>query len=146
MSSVAKPNPIEPLDALREALQLIETHSVKFPVSQVAAPIADVFDWLLDAVSTEEQRVRERRSLQRRYAERWQEVTSRSLQQNPRRVSNRALENPNFDPLGGSQPWGSELTRVFRAALAELEPVTEEAPRVLPSTERMRAFARALST
>ena len=146
MSSAAKSNSGEPFDALQEALQLIEQNTAKLPVSQVVAPLADVYDWLLDEVSTEEQWAHERRSLQRRYAERWKEISSRGLQQNPRRVSNRALENPDYDLLGGSRPWGTELTHAFRAALAELEPVTEEAPRVLPGTERMRAFARALST
>ena len=142
MSTKDSSDQVDAFDALRDAMHQIEQCTVRFPISQLVAPLADTFDWLLDEDSVEERWLRKRQAFEVRFGERWRAVSNRALGQGARQVSDRALLDSSYDPLGGTRSWGIELTRVFRAALAEVDLAKEEAPRVLPGSERMRAFAR----
>jgi hypothetical protein len=132
------------LNALREVDETIASISMQFPISQIASPWADVLDWLLDDVSTEEQWQRRQETFRLKFGERWQAVSSRALNPDPRLVSDQILESGSYDPLDGARPWGGELTRACRAAFAELDTVGDEATRVFALDERTRAFVRAV--
>ena len=146
MSDTVPSDQVKQADALQKASQAIEPVTSRFPISRIVAPLADTFDWLLDDVSVKEDWEREQQSFQRKFAEHWRLISGRASDPEARQISGRALKDADYDPLGGSQPWGVELTRAFRAALAELGPVANEAVRVLPSAQRMRACARAMNT
>jgi hypothetical protein len=136
---------MEQINALDKVRQTIAQATAHFPISEIVVPLADAFDWLLDDASTEEQWFERQQSFQRRFAERWKVISERAIDPEARQISDQALTDSSYDPLAGAQPWGVELTHVLRAALAELAPVTEEAPRVLPGSERVRAFTRAMN-
>jgi len=137
-------DPVKQAEAFRRALEAIEAVTTQLPISQTIGTLAQTLDWLLDEALTEERWRKEQESYRFRFARRWHAVCDRALNPNPRAASDRALADPDFDLLQGAEPWGRELTSVFRAAFSELGPVTGEAFRVLPDTERMRAHARAM--
>lgn len=146
MSSLPNSDVADHARALRHVRQVIEATTSRFPVPQVLVPLSDTFDWLLDDVATEEYWLEKLREFRPQYGPRWERVADRALGQQPRRVSDRALRTPDFDPLNGAEPWGTELTQVLRAVLADLEEFGEEAVGVLPLGERARGFARAVRT
>ena len=145
MSEMLGPEQVQQSDPLLTVSRTIDTVSRLLPISQVVVPLAEAFDWLLDEGGLDELWQEQRRSFQASFAERWKAVAVRALGENPRLVSDEALHSADYDLLGGSQPWGVELTRAFRAALAEMKPVVGEATGGLPASGKMRAFARAMS-
>lgn len=146
MSSLPNLDAASPTHSLHHAKEVIDASTTRFPVSQILAPLSDLFDWLLDDVSTEEYWLAQLNELRQQYRPRWERIAERALGQQPRRVSDQALRDPDFDPLNGLEPWGQELTQTLRAVLGDIEEFGEEAVGVLPSTERARAFARAVRT
>jgi hypothetical protein len=108
--------------------------------------LSELFDWLLDDVSTEEYWLEKLNEYRQQYRPRWETIAERALGQQPRRISDQALRDPDFDPLNGVERWGQELTHALRAVLADLEELGEEAAGALPNSERARAFARSVRT
>jgi hypothetical protein len=146
MSNQVPSESIELTETWKEALQIIEPVVSQFPISHAVPSWVETMDWLLDEVSSDEAWRERQESFQFTLAERWQAISQRALSADPRKASDLALADADFNPLDKGQPWGVELTRAFRAALAELGPAIEEDFRTLPDTEHMRAFARALKT
>lgn len=146
MSSDPNLDAAGPTRTLQHVREVIEAAVSRFPVSQVLVPLSELFDWLLDDVSTEEYWLAKLNECRQQYRPHWERIAERALGQQPRRVSDQALRDPAFDPLGGVEPWGQELTQVLRAVLADLEELGEEAVGVLPGSERGRAFARSVRT
>jgi hypothetical protein len=146
MSDLAPSDPVEQGSALLRTRQVIERVTSLFPISQLLVPLTDTLDWLLDDVSTERYWLEELQSRRVKFASRWQQMIERALAQSPREVSDLALKDPKYDPLKGGEPWGAELTLVFRNVLAELEEFGDEAMNVFATDERTRAFARAIRT
>lgn len=145
MSDMLGPGQDQQSDALLWASRTIDALTPQLPISELVVPLAEALDWLLDEAVLEEFWQKQRQSFQLKVAERWKAIATRALGENPRLVSAEALRSADYDLTGGSQPWGPELTRAFRAALAELKPVVAEAARVLPASGGMRAFARAVT-
>jgi len=145
MSDMPGPGQVQQSDSLLMVSRTIDSVTPRLPISQLVVPLAETLDWLLDERVLDELWQKQRQSFQFRFAERWKGVAARALGENPRLVSDEALHSADYDLLGGSQPWGVELTRAFRAALAEIKPVVGEATRILPASGGMRAFARAMS-
>ena len=143
MSDPIPSQPVEPWQTLRP---LVEQVTTRFPISQAVPTLADTFDWLLDRVASEGPWLGEQQNFERQFFRRWEAIASRALERNPRQASDRALKDPDYNPLGNSQPWGVELTRAFRAAFKELVPLVDVADGVLPDEERMRAYARMMNT
>jgi hypothetical protein len=146
MSEWTSSDPAEQAAALERARGVIERATSLFPISQILIPLPDTLDWLLDDVSTERYWLDELQDRRVRFAPRWQQMAERALAQSPRKASDQALANPDYDPLDGDEPWGAELTWVFRSVLSELEEFGDEAIHVFGSDERTRAFARGLRT
>jgi hypothetical protein len=146
MSGLPNLDAADPTRAYYHAQQVIDTTTSRFPVSQVIWHLSDLFDWLLDEVSTKEYWLQKLDTCRQQYRPKWESIAERALGQQPRRISNQALRDPEFDPLNGSEPWGQELTQALRAVLADLEELGEEAIGALPSNDRARAFARAVRT
>jgi hypothetical protein len=146
MSNLLPSDPVEQASALQHAKELIARATSQFPISQIVVPFADVIDLFMDDVSTERYWLDSLQSLRSRFAPRWEVVAQRALGENPRWVSDQALSNPDFDPLAGAAPWGSELTRAFRAVFSELEEFADDAPNVFPTDKRTRAFVRGVRT
>ncbi len=146
MSSLPNLDAAGPTRTLHHARQVIDATTSRFPVSQVLLTLPGIFDWLLDDVSTEEYWLEKLNAYRQQYRPRWERIAERALGQQPRRVSDQALRDPDFDPLNGAEPWGQELTHALRAVLTDLEELGEEAAGVLPTIERARAFARGVRT
>jgi hypothetical protein len=146
MSGMIPSEPIEQVDALHRVVRVIDRATIVFPISQLVVPLTDALDWLLDDVSTDDQWLEQRASFRQRFIQHWQAVAKRAVDDSPRLVSDRALEDADYDPLHGKEPWGSELTRVCRSALLELGPTGSEATHVLPDTKRMQAFVRTINS
>jgi hypothetical protein len=145
MSSLPS-DPVEQAKALYRARELVAQATSQFPISQILVPFADTIDLLMDDVSAERYWADELQSFRRRFAPRWETVAQRALGDQPRRSSDQALGNNDYDPLAGAVPWGVELTRAFRAVFSELEELGDETTRVFPTDDRTRAFARAVKT
>jgi hypothetical protein len=145
MSEVTGLGQVQQSDPLLTVSRTIDTVTSLLPISQLVVPLAGALDWLLDEGVLDQLWQEQRRSFQARFAERWRAVAVRALGENPRLVSDEVLHSADHDLLGGAQPWGVELTRAFRAALAEMKPVVGEVTGVLPASGKMRAFARAMS-
>jgi hypothetical protein len=155
MSDRETVEPAGQVNDLQEAMVIIERVTVQFPISQLVFSWMDVCHWLLNDVSANqdaaarESWLRRDESIRHRFLQRWRSVLRRALEPNPRQVSDLALGDANYDPLGEKakrQPWGVELTRAFRAALAELGPVSEEAPVMPAGCEGAFSFLRAVKT
>jgi hypothetical protein len=146
MSSLPNLDAAGTTHGLRHIRQVIDATTSRFPVSQILRSLSDLFDWLLDDVSTEEYWLEKLNTYRQQYRPRWERTAERALGQRPRRVSDQALRDPNFDPLGGVELWGTELTQALRAVLADLEEFGDEAAEVLPISERARPFARGVRT
>ena len=146
MSSFPNQDADGPVSAYHHARQVIDATTSRFPISQVLVPLGELFDWLLDDISTEEYWLQKLNEYRQQYRPRWEQIAERALGQQPRRISDQVLRDPDFDPLKGAEPWGKELTQALRAVLADLEELGEEAVGVPPTVERARGFARAVRT
>jgi hypothetical protein len=152
MSDRETVDPAAQANDLQEAMVIIEQVTVQFPISQLVLSWTDVCDWLLTGVAGQQDEaareswLRRDESTRRRFIQRWRAVSTRALEPNPRQVSDLALGDANYDPLGEKQAWGVELTRAFRAALTELGAGSQEASVALADSERVSAFMRTVKT
>ncbi|MBN1640514.1 MAG: hypothetical protein JXA09_04695 [Anaerolineae bacterium] len=142
---VASPH-ADPAEALPYALRRIEDATTQFPVSQLLTPWPDMLAWLLDDTAVEERWLDQLQRLRVGFGPRWDLIAHRALGDGVRETSDRALADPDYDPLGGMEPWGAELTAVLRAVLSEGMDFGGEAGGVVPVGARGRPFVRVVST
>ena len=143
---LASPGPGRQIDALHRTTRIIERATQPFSIPQIVAPLAETLDWLLSDDVSDQAWLQKRDAVQRRMDLRWQDQVSRALSRSPDSSADIALKDAYHDPLRGGRAWGVELTRAYRAAVAELEPTTQEADSLLPYTEAVRSHARAVNT
>lgn len=131
------------VEALHRVRPIIERVTEQFPVSEIVVSLSETFDWLQGQVPGDQGWME---GVQREFDECWEAVAGRALAASPRQVSDAALADADYDPFGKGHTLGVELTRVLRAVLDELGPVSTEAADVLPAAQWARAHIRAMET